>query len=97
MWAQSQYLGSELPIAGSIQGEHACQWGRALHGRGGLSQEWTTSLLAGFLVRGRAHSRFAREPKFLLLISVNRLLGFLKVVIGKAVCLLEEWEWESSG
>lgn len=51
-------------------------------------------LLAGFLVRGQAHSRFAHEPKLLLLISVNRLLGFLKVVIGEAVCLLEEWEWE---
>lgn len=46
--------------------------GKALHGRGGLSQEWTASLLAGFLVGARHTSRFAHEPKLLLLISVNR-------------------------
>lgn len=41
---------------------------------------------------GQAHSRSAREPKLLLLISVTRLHGFLEVVIGKALCLLKEWE-----
>lgn len=39
---------------------------------------------------GQAHSRSAQEPQLLLLISVTRLHGFLEVVIGKAVCLLEE-------
>lgn len=85
-WVQSQHTGSELPVAGSIQGEHACQWG------GGFT--WARRVRSGMdhlLPKarqdfcgaepgpwGRAHSRSAHEPQLWLLVLGNCLLRFLE-------------------